>query len=70
MFRYVPHKLMFEQAYGGQGVECDGLLGPGSGTIRRCGPVAVGVSLWVWTIRSSSSLPGSQYSASSLQMKM
>jgi hypothetical protein len=27
--------------------ECDGLymLGPGSGTIRRCGPVAVGVAL-------------------------
>jgi hypothetical protein len=26
---------------------CDGLymLGPGSGTIRRCGPVGVGVSL-------------------------
>jgi hypothetical protein len=29
---------------------CDGLymLGPGSGTIRRCGLVGVGVSLWVW----------------------
>ena len=27
--------------------ECDGLymLGPGSGTIRRCGPVRVGVAL-------------------------
>ena len=35
---------------------CDGLymLGPGSGTIRRCGPVGVGVSLWVWAIRPSS----------------
>ena len=29
---------------------CDGLyiLGPGSGTIRRCGLVGVGVSLWMW----------------------
>jgi hypothetical protein len=28
---------------------CDGLniLGPGSGTIWRCGPVEVGMSLWV-----------------------
>jgi hypothetical protein len=28
---------------------CGGLymLGPGSGTIRRCGPVRVGVSLWL-----------------------
>jgi hypothetical protein len=28
----------------------DGLymLGPGSSTIRRCGLVGVGVSLWVW----------------------
>ena len=24
------------------------MLGPGSGTIRRCGPVGIGVSLWVW----------------------
>jgi hypothetical protein len=32
---------MFEQVYGDQGVECDGvyMLGPGSGTIRRCGLV-------------------------------
>ena len=38
---------MFGQAYGGQGVECDGLymLAPGSGTIRGCGPVGVGVAL-------------------------
>ena len=38
---------MFEQAYGGQGVECDGsyLLGSGSGTIRSCGPIGVGVAL-------------------------
>ena len=29
---------------------CDGLymLGPGSGSIRRCGLVGVGVSLWAW----------------------
>jgi hypothetical protein len=35
---------------------CDGLymLGPGSGTVRRCGFVGVGVSLWVWAIRPSS----------------
>jgi hypothetical protein len=51
---------------------CDGLymIGPGSGTIRRCGLVEVGVALWVWGLRPSSYLPGSQYSASSLQMKM
>jgi hypothetical protein len=38
---------------------CDGLymLGSGSGTIRRCSPVGVGVSLWVWAIRPSLSLP-------------
>ena len=38
---------MFEQACGGQGVECGGLnmLGPGSGTIRRRGLVGVGVAL-------------------------
>ena len=37
---------MFEQAYGGQGVECGGLnmLGPGNGTIRRCGLIGVGVA--------------------------
>ena len=36
---------MFEQAYGDQGVGCDGLymIGPGDGTIRRCDPVGVGV---------------------------
>jgi hypothetical protein len=44
---------VFEQAYEGQGVKCDGLymLGPGSGTIKRCGPVVVSVSLWVWALR-------------------
>jgi hypothetical protein len=45
--RYGPHRLMFEQTCGGQGVECDGLyvLGPGNGTIRMCYPVEVGVPL-------------------------
>ena len=35
---------MFEQAYGGQGVECGGLnmLGPGSGTTWRCDLGGVG----------------------------
>jgi hypothetical protein len=30
--------------------QCDGLymFDPGSGTIRRYGPVAVGMSLWTW----------------------
>jgi hypothetical protein len=46
-FRYGPHRLMFEQAYGGQGVEYAGLniLGPGSTTTWRCGHVVVGVAL-------------------------
>jgi hypothetical protein len=30
------------------------MLDPGSGTIRRCGPVGVGVSLWVWALKPSS----------------
>ena len=49
MFRHGPHKLMFEHPYEGQGVECDGLymFGLGSGVIRRCGFVRIGVSLWV-----------------------
>jgi hypothetical protein len=50
MFGYGPHRLICSgKVYGGQGVECDGLyvLGLGSSTIRRCGPVGVGVSLWV-----------------------
>ena len=56
MARYSPYRLMFEQAYGGQGVECDSLymLSPESGRIRRCGLVGVGVSLWAWAIRLSS----------------
>jgi hypothetical protein len=39
---------MFEQAYGDQGVECDGLymLCPRSGTIRMCSLVGVGMVLW------------------------
>ena len=38
-----------EQAFGGQGMECHDLnvLGPGSGTIWRCGLVGIVVSLWV-----------------------
>ena len=38
---------MFEQAYGGQGMECSRLnmFGPRSGTIRRCGLARVGVAL-------------------------
>jgi hypothetical protein len=45
------------QAYGGQGVECDGLymLGPGSGTVRRCGLVGVCMSLGL-DLRPSSCL--------------
>jgi hypothetical protein len=27
------------------------MLGAGSGTIRRCGLVGVGVSLWGWALR-------------------
>jgi hypothetical protein len=38
------------------------MLGPGSGTIRRCG-LGVDVSLWVWVLIPWSWLPGSQYSA-------
>ena len=51
---------------------CHGLnmLGPGNNTIWRCDPLGVGVSLWVWALRPSSYLPGSQSSASSLQTKM
>ena len=43
---------MFEQACGGQGVECDGLymLGPGSGTTRRYGPFGLGVALLEWCV--------------------
>ena len=34
---------------------CDGLytLGPGGGTVGRCGLVGEGVSLWVWALRPS-----------------
>jgi hypothetical protein len=47
MFKYgPPNTHVFEQIYGGQGVECYGLyiLGPGSGTIWRCSLVGIGVS--------------------------
>jgi hypothetical protein len=30
------------------------MLSPGSGTIRRCDPFGIGVSLWVWALRPSS----------------
>jgi hypothetical protein len=46
------------------------MLGPGSGTVCRCGLSGVGVSLWVWALRPSFLLSGSQYSASRFQMKM
>jgi hypothetical protein len=31
---------------------CDGLymFGPVTDTVRRCGPVRIGVSLWVWAL--------------------
>ena len=50
-----PLTHMFGQVYGGQEVEYDGLymLGLGSGTTRKYGPFVVGMSLWVWAIRSS-----------------
>ena len=49
MFKYAsppPQTRVFEQVYGGQGVECKGLyiLGPGSGTIWRCGLVGIDVT--------------------------
>jgi hypothetical protein len=30
------------------------MLSPGSSTIRKYGPVGVGVSLWVWAFRPTS----------------
>jgi hypothetical protein len=36
----------------------------------KCGFVGVDVSLWVWDVRPISWLPRSQYSASSLHMKL
>jgi hypothetical protein len=65
-YRFSPVTLIFKDN------SFDGLymLSPGSGSIRRCGPVGVGVSLWVLALRPELKLPGSQYSASSLQMKM
>jgi hypothetical protein len=47
MFKYAPPQPhVFDQVYGGKGVECDGLyiLGPGSGTIWRCGLFGIGVT--------------------------
>ena len=45
LFMCGPQTHMLEQAFGGQGVKYDGwyILSPGSGIIRRCGPVGVGV---------------------------
>jgi hypothetical protein len=49
---------MFEKVYGGEHrmeCECLYMLGPESGgTIENCDPVRVGVSLWMWTLRTSS----------------
>jgi len=48
---------VLEQTYGGQGMECDGLyvLVLGHSTIRHCGLVGVGMSIWVWALIPSSS---------------
>ena len=52
------------------------MLGPGTGTIRRCGLVEVGValmkevSLWGWAMRPSSQPHGSQSFPVCLQNKM
>lgn len=43
------------------------MLSPGSGTVRRCEPVGVGVSVWAWAIRT---LSESQDYVRSLEMKM
>jgi hypothetical protein len=51
MFRRGYHRLIClnrpMEGGGRQGVECAGLfmLDSGSGTVRRCGPVGVGVAL-------------------------
>jgi hypothetical protein len=43
---------MFEEVYGDQEVECDGLFvfGLGSNTIRGYGLVGIGVSFWAWAL--------------------
>jgi hypothetical protein len=63
---------MFEQAYGGQGVECGGLnmLGPGSSTIRTHGLVGGTMPLWVWALRPSSLPHGRQSFSVCLLSKM
>ena len=53
----MKRKMHSETRNGGpSNIQCDGLcmLGPGSDTIRRYGPVGVGVSLWAWALRPSS----------------
>ena len=53
-----PEDSCLSKPMGSQGVECDGLymLSPGSGTIRRCGPVGVGVVLLEWTFHCGGEL--------------
>jgi hypothetical protein len=46
------------------------MLSPGSGTIRRCGPIGIGVLMLSVGLKTFTLAAGSQYSASSLQMKM
>ena len=55
-YRCGPHRLIFEQVYGGKWEECGVLkmLGLGSGNVRRCGLVRESVSLWKWAFRASS----------------
>jgi hypothetical protein len=46
-----PVSVMYKDCFPSPGIGFCGdlyMLGPGSGTIRRCGPVRVGVSLWEW----------------------
>lgn len=45
---------------------CDDLYthGPGSGIIKRCSLIRIGVSLWVWASRPLSYLSGSQFAFS------
>jgi hypothetical protein len=49
-------QIEFAYGYACKELSCYGLymLSPGSGTIKRCGPVGVGVSLWAWALRPSS----------------
>lgn len=63
-----PGQTATSQAQADDGVY---MLGPGSGIIRGCGPVGVGVSLWVWALRPHPScLEMSFLLAAFVQMKM